>query len=129
MKISAYKDFDCLQYKNFSNTEEFIELLNECTESFKNELEQKYTGIEFDHFEFSYDYDSSCGDCDNYRSILCIYFNRDETAIEKIKREEIEEETKKRKAEELFRQEEMKKKMEEAEYQNYLRLKEKFGSI
>ena len=126
-KIMSYKEFDELQYKSFSNIDEFKELLDKCIDDFKKELEQKYTNIEFDRFEFSYDYVLSCGDSDNYRPTLCVYFKRDETAVEKARREEIEEQTRKRKEQDELNRQEMQKKMEEAEYQNYLRLKEKYG--
>ena len=128
-RVSAYKDFDNLQYKSFSSIDEFKDLLDSCIEEFKKELEQKHTGVEFDRFEFGYEYDSSYGDSDNYRPTLCIYFNRDETSVEKARREEYEEETRKRKEKEALEAEDRKKKLEEMELQTYLRLKEKFKDL
>ena len=97
--------------------------------SVSQELEQKHTGIEFDRFEFGYEYDSSYGDSDNYRPTLCIYFDRDETPVEKARREEYEEEVRKRKEKEALEAEDRKKKLEEMELQIYLRLKEKFKDL
>ncbi len=127
-KISVYKDYDNLQYRNFVNIDDLKSLINESIEDFKKELEQKYTGVEFHHFEFGYDYDSGSGggDSDNYRPTLCIYFDRDETKVEQARREEYEEECRKRKELEIIQQNEMKKKLADAEHQAFLRLKQKY---
>jgi hypothetical protein len=125
--FKAYIDCDDLQYKEFTSSEELKEFIDTKIKEERNKLILSgYSNIEFEYFCFSTESDSCMGESENYRATLTLYFSRDETLVEcehRLKREEVDREYNRKRAEENEKREELLKK---SRYEEYLRLKNEF---
>lgn len=124
--IREHIELDVLQNIDFNNIEEFNDFLKDKINSEKEKLSEKYKNVDFCSFSFSYMYDYSCGEEYDRRPTLMLNFIRDETEKEAFRRESYLKQQQQQKEMKRIREAQAEEEMKRKEYEEFLRLKEKF---